>query len=1238
MKHFKGLSLIIVFVLLFQLVFSVTLLKANDNIFIRAYSTAPEMLTEYARVGMKLVEAYPTYILLEIQSHHLNWLQDKGILFLEEKDISILRFNDHLVYSQLDKNIQLPAYLFDKHSLSMDSALYLLQWIGPEKVEWKHTIEAYDIELLFPLHQYGWICRATPDVLAKVQQLRFVRAWGAIPFSAKIHPYLTFAPDLPESLSIQIQAQYPFDVDSFIDQTKIQKEQIELQASAPISKIIVSDLPLEWLSIVASNNQVLTIERYEPYDVFNHRAARVIGTQRLFNGLNVATIPGLDGSGEIAGVADTGIRSTHPDFWNPTFSDKVIATFPTNWDDYHSHGSHVAGTVAGTGASSANRMQKGIAYNARLVSQNFLGNQNYYNTLGGLYALLQEAYNAGVRTHNNSWGYNWSSFYHVYGAGEYTSGARDIDRFLWDHMDFTMVKSAGNNRSSNFYIPYYNFYGPYPFSRGTRTITADSNAKNLICVGALENENGSPVGHPSSWGRTQSIQRNIAWFSSTGPTHDGRIKPDIVAPGDPLLSVNRNHLNSPYSLYTSMSGTSMSGPVVTGSAVLVRQFYRDYHQLSSNEISSALVKATLINGGKQGLFDSDAVRSGYYPYDNQPFPQDPNSYTGFGLINLKESLQPENKNVLFINAYDPLNHQLGLSNQKLLDTYYIKAKESNFPLKATLVWTDYADSLLPPNASSSALNQKDLINNLHFEILDMNNMTNYRGNQMKNGFSLPNPVNFDHINNVEQIVLPGTNDSTYRIQVFSMDPISSDLAHNYHQPYALVLSGEDIVWINDDDLPHDWKPVQPMTFTAKTTCDGIQLQWSDPKYTSDSPAYFLLHRRIWTGPNAGQLSVHRFESGTKQYLDQAISWGQEYYYTLSAYDSNQNLLAQAPGVMSGWIVPPYRPSLFAALVDETVQLYWNKPKEGTCPVSLYRIYRSSSNTPLRTRQDSLASSYQSGTLIAELPANTSNFIDSTALPGQDWYYTLEAVDSRGFNSIPSSPLKVFISPSSQQVNLWLEAAKSELCPGELLTVRISIQNPTDDAVTKTKLLISPNRDIIFQKIDGLRGASLPDGSFEFDLPALAAHRTTSYIAYFEASKKITQDKEASLLFSIRNQEKILDSVLLPVLVKKCQQGNPAPYLSIQLKNLELDPDSGDRYLPLSKALEAEISWQHMTAPFVLSIDWGDGEKEVQNALWSNKIFLEHQYKTDSSFRINLSLSDANGKSIQSELVIRVRKE
>ena len=132
-----------------------------------------------------------------------------------------------------------------------------------------------------------------------------------------------------------------------------------------------------------------------------------------------------------------------------------------------------------------------------------------------------------------------------------------------------------------------------------------------------------------------------------------------------------------------------------------------------------------------------------------------------------------------------------------------------------------------------------------------------------------------------------------------MDPITSDLAHNYHQPYALVLSGENIEWINDDDLPHNWKPVQPMNFTAKTKCEGIQLHWSDPKYTSAYPAYFLLHRRVWTGPNAGQVSVQRFESGTYQYLDQTISWGQEYYYTLSAYDSNQNLLAQAPGVMSG---------------------------------------------------------------------------------------------------------------------------------------------------------------------------------------------------------------------------------------------------------------------------------------------------------------------------------------------------
>jgi serine protease AprX len=591
MNKFKWLSLLIVGIMLFQFVFSISPIKASDSIIIRAYSTDPETLTEYEQLGMKLIEAYPSYILLEAQNHHLNFFREKGILFLEEKDNHIIRFNDHLIYSQADKSIQTPNYLLVDPNLDKDSGLFVLQWIGPEKNEWKDTVKAFGIELLFPLHQYAWLCKGNSDTTSKIQHLRFVRAWAPIPQSAKIHPYYFFSPELSDVGSIQIQVLHPFHMISFLEETKIPREKIVFQDLAPISKLFISDFSLDSLGMIASNSQVLSIDRYEPYETYNHRAARVIASQDSFNGVNVPIIPGLDGSGEIAGIADTGIRNTHPDFWNPTFSDKVIATFPANWDDYHSHGSHVAGTVAGTGASSPNRLQKGIAYNARIVAQNFLGNQGYYNTIGGLYALLNEAYQAGARTHNNSWGYNWSAYYHINGAGEYSSGARDIDRFLWDHMDFTMVKSAGNNRGNNFYIPYYTYYGPYPFSRGTRTITSDSNAKNLICVGALENENGTPVGHPSLWGRTQSIQRYIAWFSSTGPTHDGRIKPDVVAPGDPLLSVNRNHLSSPYSLYTSMSGTSMSGPVVTGSAVLVRQFYRDYHQLNSNEISSALGKS-----------------------------------------------------------------------------------------------------------------------------------------------------------------------------------------------------------------------------------------------------------------------------------------------------------------------------------------------------------------------------------------------------------------------------------------------------------------------------------------------------------------------------------------------------------------------------------------------------------------------------------------------------------------------
>ncbi|MGB7604372.1 MAG: S8 family serine peptidase, partial [Lutisporaceae bacterium] len=83
------------------------------------------------------------------------------------------------------------------------------------------------------------------------------------------------------------------------------------------------------------------------------------------------------------------------------------------------------------------------------------------------------------------------------------------------------------------------------------TIGAPGAAANCITVGAM-----ADVGEKGF---------SLAYFSSRGPTADGRTKPDIAAPGYNIMSVKANTTNS----YVSMSGTSMATPFTAGTVALM---------------------------------------------------------------------------------------------------------------------------------------------------------------------------------------------------------------------------------------------------------------------------------------------------------------------------------------------------------------------------------------------------------------------------------------------------------------------------------------------------------------------------------------------------------------------------------------------------------------------------------------------------------------------------------------------
>ncbi len=236
----------------------------------------------------------------------------------------------------------------------------------------------------------------------------------------------------------------------------------------------------------------------------------------------------------------------------------------------------------------------------------------------------------------------------------------------------------------------------------------------------------------------------IAAFSSRGPTDDGRIKPDVVAPGTYVISANSSVSDGGDAWdfvdehYVYMGGTSMATPIVAGSLALIRQNYVDELNITP---SAALLKATLINGATD-------LHPGQYGND---VTAQPDYNQGWGLVNLKESLHPSSGSIHFADNVE-------LETGDVIEKNYYVNNSSN-PLKATLVWTDYY---------GTELAQKELVNDLTLHVAKPD------GTEI---------VVDDTVNNVEQVMIEEPEVGWYTVKVIGESvPMGP-------QPCAIVVSG-----------------------------------------------------------------------------------------------------------------------------------------------------------------------------------------------------------------------------------------------------------------------------------------------------------------------------------------------------------------------------------------------------------------------------------------------------------------
>jgi subtilisin family serine protease len=341
--------------------------------------------------------------------------------------------------------------------------------------------------------------------------------------------------------------------------------------------------------------------------------------------------------------------------------------------------------------------------------------------------VLEQAYLQGARIHTNSWG-DEENFLPY---GRYTERTADVDRFMWNHKDTLVFFAAGNA-------------GPHD-----DTLGSPATGKNVVAVGASIHGSFDPT--------------CVAIFSSRGPTHDGRIKPDVVAPGLFTVSAATNRVvPGPSCDNAQSSGTSMAAPTAAGLGALVRQYFTDGYYPSGSarpadgfSPTAALVKATLI---------ASAVDLSTLGCQADPIPS---RDQGWGLIQLDTALAfTGDAHRLVVD-----DHLIGFASPGDEPATTRVAVTEPGPLKVVLVWTD---------APSSSLSAVNLVNDLDLVVRGPGGV--FRGNVLAAGRSVEGGQ-ADRLNNVEVVFLPDADKGVWTIEVA---PHAIPAAA---QDFALVVTG-----------------------------------------------------------------------------------------------------------------------------------------------------------------------------------------------------------------------------------------------------------------------------------------------------------------------------------------------------------------------------------------------------------------------------------------------------------------
>ncbi len=685
---------------------------------------------------------------------------------------------------------------------SQGEAVGLVHFYAPVTAAWQNALEARGVQVLLYVPTDAFLVRGPAAAVDGLRSLPYVDYVGPYQSPWKVPASLSSAAGVQDVRIVLMPGEPTGAVEAWLA-----KAGVPAQTADPVAPVLEgafgsgdfqwvrARIPAGLLPALAALPEVQYVDPVVPVTVQNYATDWILQTNQTGNFRYWAA--NLNGTGQVIGIADTGLDYDNPQFRQSpnritTPTDLYNVTDPSRrkvvryldmgvltgqltwpggggaWDPYsmmdcpynggeNGHGTAAASTLAGNAYGISTDLNNGNALGAQIYMEDIGGlasgttcatgtegliyvPQDYADLFGPTGLVYNDPL-APVRIQSDSWGSPGDT---------YDVQARMVDAFIWSHPDFAVFFAAGNE-------------GP-----NALTIDSPGTAKDVVTVGGACNPDGASAACTGG-------QNDLASFSSRGPTQDGRLKPDLVTIADGYSATSSgNAFDCP--MYSTSNaactigdhgwvGTSYATPAAAAAAAIIRQYFvqgwyptRAPIAADGFDPSAALVRAMLLASGQQ----ITGFGTGSTTW--------PNNQQGFGRV-LLSSVLPLPGDTFDTEVVD---NGAGLVTGQAM-TYTFHVVNGAASARFVLTWTDY------PGTLGAA---KALVNDLDLQVMAPDG-TVYRGNNFgsfASGQSVPGGT-FDSTNTEEAVLLKNPAPGDWKVQIIGGNvPVGP-------QPFALVATG-----------------------------------------------------------------------------------------------------------------------------------------------------------------------------------------------------------------------------------------------------------------------------------------------------------------------------------------------------------------------------------------------------------------------------------------------------------------